>query len=104
MQLGENLFSGGWWWLITAFYLLALGLAFRLAPWRWLRNNELMHVFLGASVALILLWGFRLLRGYDEGELPLEAYTPGMTTEAPPVEEEPKPRSKPAPDVSQSTE
>ena len=59
MQLGENLFSGAWWWLITAFYLLALGLAFRLAPWRWLRNNELLHVFLGACVALILLWSIK---------------------------------------------
>jgi uncharacterized membrane protein len=59
LQLGENLFSGAWWWVITVSYILALGLAFRLAPWRWLRVSEQLHVFLGASVALILLWSIK---------------------------------------------
>jgi hypothetical protein len=48
----------------------------------WL-TNALIFLF-GVAVASILYFGLRLMQGYDEGELPPEAYTPGMTTAAGP--------------------
>jgi uncharacterized membrane protein len=38
---------------------LLLALAVRIAPWRRLRSNDLTHVFLGSTFALILLWSIR---------------------------------------------
>lgn len=52
----------------------------------WL--TEALVFLMGVTVTLILYFALRLLRGYDEGELPPEAYTPGLTTTAPPTEEE----------------
>lgn len=40
-------------WLLYGWALL---LALRCAPWGRLRDNEYMHVFLGASVAVMFLW------------------------------------------------
>jgi hypothetical protein len=55
----------------------------------WL--TKVLVFLLGVVVALIVYLGARLFRGYDEGELPAEAYTPGMTTSAPPADDEPPP-------------
>lgn len=60
MELDGRLFSGltqGAFWLL---FLLALGLAVRMAPWWKLRNSEQLHVFLGSVVALLLLWHLRV--------------------------------------------
>ncbi len=43
-------------WLTSILYALALALALRLAPWRKFRDSEQLHVFLGATVILLLLW------------------------------------------------
>ncbi|MES9963180.1 MAG: energy-coupling factor ABC transporter permease [Candidatus Sedimenticola sp. 20ELBAFRAG] len=56
MQLGEGLFSNAVLWWIGAFYGLALFNALRMAPWRRLLEKEQWHVFLGACVAMIVLW------------------------------------------------
>lgn len=60
MEVQGSLFSGltqGAFWVL---YLLALGLALRIAPWRRLREAERFHVFLGSVVALLLLWHLRV--------------------------------------------
>lgn len=53
---------------------------------RWLR--DILIFILGIAGSLILIFAFQLLRGYDEGDLPAEAYTPGMTASVPPEGDE----------------
>ncbi len=53
----------------------------------WL--TDVWIFLLGIAFAMILYYGVRLFRGYDEGELPAEAHTPGMTTDAPLTDESP---------------
>ena len=43
-------------WLTGILYAFALALALRLAPWSKFRQSEQLHVFLGATVILLLLW------------------------------------------------
>jgi len=45
-------------WLVLSFigYIPVLIAAFRLAPWRKIRSNESLHVFLGVCVTVIVLW------------------------------------------------
>lgn len=59
MELHGDLFTGGMLWLINAIFGISLIAAIWLAPWRRLRDNEQLHVFLGACVALIILWHIR---------------------------------------------
>jgi uncharacterized membrane protein len=56
-------------------YLLALGLAVSLAPWRQLREGPRLHLLAGAVVGLMILWAMRtaVLPG-------LEFHLLGMTT------------------------
>ena len=56
-------------------YLLALGLAVSLAPWRQLRAGPRLHLLAGAVVGLMILWAMRtaVLPG-------LEFHLLGMTT------------------------
>jgi uncharacterized membrane protein len=56
MSLDSALFSAAVLWLATLLQGAALALALRLAPWRRLRDPEQLHVFLGATVSLVLLW------------------------------------------------
>jgi uncharacterized membrane protein len=56
MELHGDLFTGELLWLMTAIFGISLVAAFWLAPWRRLQNSEQLHVFLGACVALIVLW------------------------------------------------
>ncbi len=59
MELAAESFSTA---LLLGFglvYAFALYLALRLAYWRRLLESEQLHVFLGTSVALILLWQVR---------------------------------------------
>lgn len=43
-------------WITGVLYALALVAALRMAPWHRFRNSEQLHVFLGATVVLLLLW------------------------------------------------
>ncbi|MET0104022.1 MAG: energy-coupling factor ABC transporter permease [Sedimenticola sp.] len=56
MQLSEGLFSTTVLWWIGALYGLALFYALRMASWRRMLEREQWHVFLGACVALLVLW------------------------------------------------
>ncbi|MCB1759251.1 MAG: energy-coupling factor ABC transporter permease [Gammaproteobacteria bacterium] len=60
MEVSSNILSEGtylWLWLG---YVLCVLLAIRLASWRRLLVREQWHVFLGSSVALMLLWHVRV--------------------------------------------
>ena len=59
MEIDGALFSGellGW---LAALFAIVQVLAVRLAPWRRLTSGGQLHVFLGAVVALIVLWHMR---------------------------------------------
>lgn len=47
-------------WVSTVIFVLSMGLALLTAPWSKVRDNEAQHVYLGAVVAISLLW---MLRG-----------------------------------------
>lgn len=59
MELAADPFSSQLLWGFGILYGIALYFAVRMAHWRRLRNSEQLHVFLGACVALILLWQVR---------------------------------------------
>ncbi|MGF1614520.1 MAG: energy-coupling factor ABC transporter permease [Gammaproteobacteria bacterium] len=52
-----------------------LVLAIRHAPWRRLANPQQLHVFLGSSVALLVLWSIRTHLGFG-----IEFHLLGLTT------------------------
>lgn len=56
MTIDGSLFGPTALWLAGIFYAAALVAAIRMAPWRRFRDAEQVHVFLGASVSLLLLW------------------------------------------------
>jgi uncharacterized membrane protein len=60
MELNADLFSQGPLWFAALIYAWALIAALRMAPWRRLRDNEQLHVFLGVVVVLLLLWHMRV--------------------------------------------
>ena len=47
-------------WSSVLLYAWILFLAWRLAPWRKLQEAEQLHVFLGSTLILILLWQLRV--------------------------------------------
>lgn len=59
MELDGQLFSASFLWLSGGVYAIALFYALRMAPWGRLRQPGQIHVFLGAVVALIILWHLR---------------------------------------------
>jgi len=59
MAVDASLFSSGFIWVAGLIYGLALVAAVRMAPWGKLRRVELLNVFLGTVVALLLLWHLR---------------------------------------------
>ena len=59
MELHGDLFTGGMLWLVIVIFGLSLIAALWMAPWRRLWDSEQLHVFLGACVALIVLWHIR---------------------------------------------
>jgi uncharacterized membrane protein len=75
MELTGELLSVGARRAFWILYLLALGLAVWLAPWRRLREGTPLHLFAGAAVSLMILWAMRtnVLPG-------LEFHLLGMTT------------------------
>lgn len=59
MNLTYQLFPG---WLhvaATVLFILLLAKAVHGAPWRQFRNRELLHVFLGSCVFLLLIWSLK---------------------------------------------
>jgi uncharacterized membrane protein len=56
MTIDGTLFSPVLLGLAAILFGLALILALRLAPWRKFRDPEQVHVFLGATLALLILW------------------------------------------------
>lgn len=56
MTVDGALFTPTLLWVVNLLFALILLLAFRLTPWRKLRDPEQLHVFLGATVALLVLW------------------------------------------------
>jgi uncharacterized membrane protein len=59
MELDGELFSGALLWWLVGLYGVTLLIALRLAPWGRLAVQGQLHVFLGAIVALIVLWHIR---------------------------------------------
>lgn len=49
-----------WLWAAWLPFLAGLAVAARRAPWRRLRGSEALHVFLGATVAVLILWQIRV--------------------------------------------
>lgn len=56
MSLDSAFFSSAALWLANLLLAAALLLALRFAPWSRLRDPEQLHVTLGTTVALLLLW------------------------------------------------
>ncbi|MBK1721449.1 energy-coupling factor ABC transporter permease [Thiocystis violacea] len=56
MTVDANLLSPSLLWAMGVLFVLGLSLALRLAPWRKLKDQEQSHVFLGATVVVLLLW------------------------------------------------
>ena len=59
MNFPDGLFSSPWIWTAQGIYLMVLFYAVLSAPWRRLQDSEQLHVFLGASVSLMVLWTLR---------------------------------------------
>jgi uncharacterized membrane protein len=59
MTLESSLFSPALVWTVGAVYALCLVAALRMAPWGKFRSPQMVHVFLGTVVALLLLWHMR---------------------------------------------
>jgi uncharacterized membrane protein len=59
MEIDGNLFSGVILWWLAGLFVVILLAAIWLAPWRRLTDSRQLHVFLGAIVALIVLWHMR---------------------------------------------
>lgn len=75
MELTGDLLSLGARLTFWVAYLLALGAAIWLAPWRQLRGGPRLHLLAGAAVGLMILWAMRtaVVPG-------LEFHLLGMTT------------------------
>lgn len=60
MVVDGALFSPVLIWALSLLYGLALLAAFKMAPWGRFRNSELLHVYLGLVVALLMLWAMQV--------------------------------------------
>lgn len=56
MTIDSALFTPFTLWALNLLFGAALLVALRLAPWRKFRDSQQIHVFLGTTVALLLLW------------------------------------------------
>ncbi|MCV6609844.1 MAG: energy-coupling factor ABC transporter permease [Amphritea sp.] len=60
MNLTSDLITGFWFWFAQAGYFSALAIALWFAPWKTLfSNRQLQHLFMGTTVALMVLWQMR---------------------------------------------
>jgi uncharacterized membrane protein len=64
-------------WVLGLAALVLLAVAVRLAPWHRLRDSQQLHVFLGACVAVLVLWNMRagVMPGLDFHVLGVTALT-----------------------------
>lgn len=65
MDLTDGLLPAGWLWSAQLLYWPVLLWAVYRAPWSRLRDNEQSHVWLGTTVAIMLLWTMKA--GFAEG-------------------------------------
>lgn len=59
MNFPDGLLPPSWQWLAHLLFVAVLAWSVAAAPWRRLRDNEQLHLFLGACVALMLLWSIK---------------------------------------------
>lgn len=59
MNFPASLFPESFYWGAHFLYLLVMAWAFLSAPWHMLRSQENLHVLLGASVVLMVLWSLK---------------------------------------------
>lgn len=59
MNLPDNLLPPFWIWLANGAFAVVLGYVLYNRPWNALRAVELSNVFMGACVALMLLWSIK---------------------------------------------
>ncbi|PWB53959.1 MAG: hypothetical protein C3F18_07045, partial [Nitrosomonadales bacterium] len=59
MNFPDGLLPPSWQWLAHLLFVAVLGGAVYRAPWRRLRDNDQLHLFLGLCVALMLLWSIK---------------------------------------------
>ena len=59
MNLTDNLLGEAWYWAAWAVWLPILARVVWVAPWRRLRDPELLNVWLGMVVLLILIWSMK---------------------------------------------
>ena len=74
MDIPAALFPGVYLWTGAAVYAMLMLAALLTAPWAKIRDNEAQHIFLGAVVAVGLLWVMR--GGIQQG---LDFHLLGMT-------------------------
>jgi uncharacterized membrane protein len=67
MDIPAGVLSAPWLWAASVFYLWILYRAVCAAPWARLRDNEAIHVFLGACVLAVVLWSIRASVGAELG-------------------------------------
>jgi uncharacterized membrane protein len=59
MNFPANLFPEPLYWSAHVAYFLLMGWAIFSAPWHMLRSRENLHVLLGATVVLLVLWSLK---------------------------------------------
>jgi uncharacterized membrane protein len=59
MDIPADLVPGAWHGFAAVIYVLVMALALWTAPWYKLRDNEAVHVYLGAIVMLTVVWSMR---------------------------------------------
>jgi uncharacterized membrane protein len=59
MNLPDGLLPPSWYWFSHLLFALALGWSIHAAPWRRLKDDEQLHLWLGTCVALMLLWSIK---------------------------------------------
>lgn len=59
MNFPDGLLPSSWQWFAHLWFVGVLAWSVRAAPWRRLRDNEQLHLFLGMCVALMLLWSIK---------------------------------------------
>lgn len=59
MNFPDGLLPSSWQWFAHLLFFGVLAWSVRSAPWRRLRDNEQLHLFLGLCVALMLIWSIK---------------------------------------------
>lgn len=59
MDIPGGLLPSAWLWSANLVFAVVLFRALLNAPWSRLRDSETLHVFLGATVAMIVLWNIK---------------------------------------------